>query len=124
MFQVRFLVPSRKKDPGSGTQNKKVMDQTKLKACPGGSKLWWQPRVEIPNIRKKIINVVLVKLLKYLNKNIIDEDSFWDISLSKLLSCFIVYLRQFKSESHIQGQFRKLENKTFHMTPRLMVFVA
>ena len=51
-----------------------------------------------------------------------DGDGFIteDVTISKLLSCFIAYFRQFKSKSHIQGHFWKEEIKSFHLTPRLM----
>ena len=37
---------------------------------------------------------------------------------------FLSWLCQFKSNSHIQGQFCKLENKSFNLAPRLMGFYA
>ena len=40
----------------------------------------------------------------------------------KLSSVFLVYLRQMKSKLHIQGHFCKLEIKSNHLAPRLMVF--
>ena len=39
----------------------------------------------------------------------------------KLLLVFLLYLCQFKSDSHIQGQFWKLENKSFHLAPHMGV---
>ena len=53
-----------------------------------------------------------------------NNESFWDILQSKLLSYFPAYLRQFKSKSHIQGHPQKVENQSFHMTPSLMGFQA
>ena len=37
-----------------------------------------------------------------------------------VLLCFLAYLRQFKSKSHIQWHSRKEEIKSFHLTPRLI----
>ena len=44
--------------------------------------------------------------------------------MSKLLSHFPAYLRQFKFKSHIQRHPQKEENKSFHLTPILMGFQA
>ena len=53
---------------------------------------------------------------------LIYQMSFRAVSLSKLQLCFLAYLRQFKSKSHLQGHPRKVENKSFYLTPSLMQF--
>ena len=54
----------------------------------------------------------------------INNESFWDILQSKLLSYFLAYLGQFKSKSHIQGHHWKEENQSFHLTLILMGYQA
>ena len=49
-----------------------------------------------------------------------NEDSFWHFLCFKLGSVFFEYLRLFKSKSHIQGQFCKVEIKGFNLAPRLI----
>ena len=54
----------------------------------------------------------------------INKQSFWVISLSKLLTHFLGYLRQFRSKSHIQGHPQNVKNRRFHLTKGLMGFQA
>ena len=60
------------------------------------------------------------KQLRKLCLKCINNQSFWAVSISKLLSCFLTYLRQFQSKSHIQWHHWKAEIKGFHLTPRMM----
>ena len=66
----------------------------------------------------------LKNIQDFLKTPCINKQSFWAILFSNLLSHFLAYLRQFKSKSHIQGHPQKEENKSFHLTPILMVFQA
>ena len=50
----------------------------------------------------------------------INNQSFWAVLTSKLLSCFLAYLRQFKSKSHIQRHHWKAEIQGFHLAPSIM----
>ena len=53
-----------------------------------------------------------------------NQMSFWAVSISEILSSFLAYLKQFQSKSHLQGHLRKVESKSFHLTPILRQFQA
>ena len=51
---------------------------------------------------------------KFIFVTIMTLSHFW------VLSCFLAYLRQFKSKSHIQWYHWKAEIQGFHLTPSMM----
>ena len=53
-------------------------------------------------------------------KHPVKNQSFWAVSISKLLSWFLTYLRWFKSKSQIHWHHWKAEIQGFHLTPSIM----